>query len=113
MTADLSIPQPSSAGETMNSTPIATVVDPPHNTGVNTSVASLLSQLKPLSVNVRANLSSLSGRKHVNPPSHNPPSVREDRRKVSFREALPILSELADDASFVAAVRKVSVKQFP
>lgn len=97
----------------MDSTPVAAEVDL-NAGGVNTSVASLLSQLKPLSVNARANLSSLSGQKHANPSSQlNPSSVEEDRRKVSFREALPILSELADDAPFVAAVRKVRCETIP
>lgn len=38
-----------------------------------------------------------------------PPPLTEDRRNLSFRESLPIISDLANDPSFVARIRKVSL----
>lgn len=41
------------------------------------------------------------------PPTPSP--LTEDRRNISFRESLPIISDLANDPSFVAKIRKVSL----
>jgi hypothetical protein len=87
---------------------------PPNDTGSNASlgndsisVSALLSQLTPLSVNAGA--SSPSVQSHVVPESKRSPVNEGNRRNLSFPAALPIISQLAEDKSFISAVRKVQV----
>jgi len=80
------------------------------------SVASLLSQLKPFSASAgpTAHDANVLPPDPFSGPSGDPlPKLesKEDRRNLAFRESLPILSELANDASFVATVKKMKEGQ--
>ncbi len=86
-------------------------MNPPANdTGSNTSlgdgsisVSALLSQLTPLSVNA----GSSSVQSHVVPENKRSLVDEGNRRNLSFQAALPIISQIAEDKSFISAVRKV------
>jgi len=69
------------------------------------SVSALLSQLTPLSVNAGA--SSPPVQSHVVPENKRSLVDEVTRRNLSFPAALPIISQLAEDKSFISAVRKV------
>jgi len=114
-------PKNSTTGEMEESAESITSREPTSNFG-GTSVASLLSQLKPLSAG------PVSYERGVQNASVPPPPPRtsyprayasasvapleppiEDRRQYTFRESLPVLSELVENPSLVEAVKKVWV----
>jgi len=85
------------------------------------SVASLLSQLQPFTGNTSATHTTKAPRPFEDdainssltpffepiPGPSNILSSKEDIRGLTFRESLPLLSELADDPSFVTSIKKV------
>ncbi|PPQ79566.1 hypothetical protein CVT25_003448 [Psilocybe cyanescens] len=92
------------------------------------SVASLLSQLKPFSAGAIEPFSALPnfgygyGETQSSLPAPRssyvaptPPATRleppEDRKNFTFRQSLPVISELSDNPSFVAAVKKMKTDQ--
>ena len=76
---------------------------------LNESVASLLSQLEFPAMDRNAGPSNsarvFAGR--VNQNQTRPAELDENRKNISFRAALPILSELAENESFLSGVKKV------
>jgi len=68
----------------------------------NESVASLLSQLGLPAMNRSAGPTNLARVSETRPAE-----LEENRRNVSFRAALPILSELAEHESFLSGVKKL------
>ena len=75
----------------------------------NESVASLLSQLEfPVmspSAGPSNSVRAFAGRDRVN--QTRPVELEENRRNISFRAALPILSELAEHEPFLSGLKKV------
>jgi len=92
------------------------IINPEPNSNFGgTSVASLLSQLRPVSagpVGHNAPLApplpkTLFPRSHVSLTSEPLVPFVEDRRHYTLRESLPVLSELVENPSLVEAVKKV------
>jgi hypothetical protein len=79
--------------------------EPSLNRDNNDSVASLLSQLE-CSANTNRNDAGPSN--SAKGWARRAVELEENRRNISFRAALPILSELAEHGSFLSAVKKVS-----
>ncbi len=72
----------------------------------NESVASLLSQLEFPATSPSAGPSNSARIRHrVN--QTRPVELEENRRNISFRAALPILSELAEHEPFLSGLKKV------
>lgn len=69
----------------------------------NESVTSLLSQLELPAIN------AISPSNSARVPAHqsSPVELEESRKNISFRAALPILSDLAEHKSFLSGVKKV------
>lgn len=74
----------------------------------NESVASLLSQLEFPAMD-RPSSSARVFAARVNQNQTRPAELDENRKNVSFRAALPILSELAERESFLSGVKKVGL----
>jgi hypothetical protein len=83
----------------------------PNSNFAGTSVASLLSQLKPFSAGpgVQNTPKVPPPPKTLFPGPHVSEPFVEDRRHYTFRESLPVLSELVENPSLVEAVKKVGI----
>jgi len=81
----------------------------PNSNLVGTSVASLLSQLKPFSAGPGVQNAPIAPPtpKTLFPRPHVSETFVEDKRHYTFRESLPVLSELVENSSLVEAVKKV------
>ena len=76
-----------------------------------TSVASLLSQLKPSPAGPGVQNAPIvpPSPKTLFPQPHVSEPLIKDRRHYTFRESLPVLSELVENPSLVEAVKKVGI----
>lgn len=86
-----------------------TISPEPNSNLVGTSVASLLSQLKPFSAGPGVQNAPIAPPppKSLFPQPHVSEKFVEDRRHYTFRESLPVLSELVENPSLVEAAKKV------
>ncbi|KIM45936.1 hypothetical protein M413DRAFT_23744 [Hebeloma cylindrosporum] len=112
-------PVPQESTTSVEGTPQSITSNEPSSNFGGTSVASLLSQLKPFSAGPSVQNPSvappppktLSARSHASLTSEPFVPIVEDRRHYTFRESLPILSELVGNPSLVEAVKKMKKDQ--